>query len=112
MDQLEPLCRVCHKRHRLDLPCWRGRYAGRVTRGYLRSLEQTPVCWLHYKGCTFIGTEADHERPRSRGGGDEYENLRPACHHCNSSRGNDAPFKPDPPVAVTGVGLSPRWRKQ
>ena len=32
--------------------------------------------------------QADHIQPRSKGGGDELENLQPSCAHCNPSRGN------------------------
>lgn len=35
-----------------------------------------------------LGLSIDHARPRSLGGGDEIENLRPAHFHCNVKRGN------------------------
>lgn len=31
----------------------------------------------------------DHIKPISRGGGHAFNNLRLACHGCNSARGND-----------------------
>jgi 5-methylcytosine-specific restriction endonuclease McrA len=33
----------------------------------------------------------DHVIPRSRGGGDTWENLVTACHTCNSKKGNRTP---------------------
>ncbi len=41
----------------------------------------------------------EHMIPRSRGGKNNLENLRPACRQCNSSRRNN-PFPP---------GYSPSW---
>ena len=41
--------------------------------------------------CTYCGapaTEADHIVPLLHGGGNEIENLTPACKRCNSRRGN------------------------
>lgn len=42
-------------------------------------------CELRLPGCTFWADTADHVTPRSRGG--VRSPLRPACGHCNSSRG-------------------------
>ena len=39
-----------------------------------------------------LGPSVEHLLPRSRGGSDHLDNLRPAHRSCNSSRGNrDAP---------------------
>ncbi|MBS5978045.1 HNH endonuclease [Actinomyces urogenitalis] len=37
------------------------------------------------------GFTIDHVVPRSKGGGDDVANLRPAHHHCNTSRQDRAP---------------------
>jgi 5-methylcytosine-specific restriction endonuclease McrA len=42
-------------------------------------------------GCDFTPDNpvvADHIIPRMFGGGDDLENLRPACRRCNGARGN------------------------
>jgi 5-methylcytosine-specific restriction endonuclease McrA len=108
MDELEQVCPRCHRRHRADLPCWVGRYAQRMVWHVLHS--QGRVCWI----CGEHATSADHVRPRSRGGDDSDENLRPCCGPCNARRGNKPnPFPPtSADVAPSGVGLSPRWRNQ
>lgn len=63
------------------LPAWSGRYAQRMTRLCLEEWGDT--CHL----CTRPGaTTADHLIPRSLGGLDTLENLRPAHHRCNSRR--------------------------
>ena len=47
------------------------------------------TCWLRWDSkCTKVATTADHVIPRSRGGPDALDNLRPACLHCNSARGD------------------------
>ena len=65
----------------------------RQTRAWRKLRDQVvreePLCWLRLPGCTQLSTTADHvasvhERPdlaMSR------DNLRGACHHCNSSDG-------------------------
>ncbi len=53
-----------------------------------RVVARDKVCQLRLAGCTGIATTADHIVPRSKGGGNEMSNLRGACRHCNSSRGN------------------------
>lgn len=101
-----PRCTRCGKRHLADLPCWRSSYATRVTAAVLAS--QGTVCWL----CGRDGSNsADHVLPRSDGGTDAPENLRPAhASPCNARRQDRDPFPPDPDPRPEGVGLSPRWR--
>ena len=48
------------------------------------------VCWLCHQ--PIDGTvSVDHVLPRSKGGTDDIENLRPAHLRCNLRRGNRAP---------------------
>lgn len=54
-----------------------------------------PVCWLCGKGIDLTLAwpdprcfTRDHVLPRSKGGTDALENLRPAHRNCNSLRGN------------------------
>jgi 5-methylcytosine-specific restriction endonuclease McrA len=62
---------------------WGGRRAVRLRMMTLG--EYGTVCWL----CGRDGADsADHVLPRSRGGSDALENLRPAHRACNSARGN------------------------
>jgi len=44
------------------------------------------VCWLQLPGCMMRATTKDHVIPVNQGGTDVMENLRPACHACNSKR--------------------------
>lgn len=47
------------------------------------------VCWV----CGGFGSEIDHVVPRSLGGSDHKENLRPICSKCNKGRNrHDSPF--------------------
>lgn len=63
------------------LPPWAGRYAQRVTASCLAEYGDT--CHL----CLRPGaTTADHLIPRSLGGLDTLDNLRPAHKLCNSRR--------------------------
>jgi len=59
------------------------------------------VC--HLCGREIDGTvSVDHVIPRSQGGTDDIENLRPACQRCNSKRGNKPLFrKPLKPLKTT-----------
>ncbi|WP_349018432.1 HNH endonuclease [Corynebacterium accolens] len=62
---------------------WSGRYAQRLVKATIA--RHGDVCHL----CGHRGaTTADHVVPRSRGGDDSLDNLRPAHASCNSSRGN------------------------
>lgn len=44
-------------------------------------------CWLKLPGCTRVATTKDHVIPYNLGGANSLENYRPACKHCNSTRG-------------------------
>lgn len=62
---------------------WGGREATRLTELTLATYGN--VCHL----CGLPGaTTADHVLPRSRGGDNSIDNLRPAHKSCNFSRGN------------------------
>jgi 5-methylcytosine-specific restriction endonuclease McrA len=51
-------------------------------------LADHPTCAI----CgTAPATTADHITPRSQGGTNQIDNLRPACHPCNSARGAKQP---------------------
>lgn len=45
------------------------------------------VCWICGEPITGL-VSLDHVVPRSKGGSDDVENLRPAHFGCNSARGN------------------------
>lgn len=56
-------------------------------------------------------TTADHLIPRSHGGNDALENLRPAHLSCNAARGNQSLkvwFKAHP-LHIETISPSPRW---
>ena len=100
----QPKCPRCHHRHRPDLDCWKGAYARGITHLVLAASR---TCWM----CRGTATTADHYQPRALGGGDELDNLRPACRRCNSARGTSPnPFTTETPTPPAGVALSPRWR--
>lgn len=62
-------------------PAWSGRYSATLTAATLDTYGT--VCHL----CGLDGsTTADHLHPRSKGGPDTVENLRPAHRSCNSRR--------------------------
>ncbi|WP_128106894.1 HNH endonuclease [Mycolicibacterium elephantis] len=46
------------------------------------------ACQLRLPGCTGQASTWDHVVPVSKGGGHGRLNVRPACAHCNYSRGN------------------------
>lgn len=65
------------------LPVWGGRYAQRLTAATLARHGRR--CHL----CRQDGADsADHLTPRSKGGADSLDNLRPAHQACNSARGD------------------------
>lgn len=100
----QPRCARCRHRHRPDLPCWKGKYRDDLTAAVL-AISST--CWI----CRGPATTADHITPRAHGGGDELDQLRPACKRCNSARGTSPnPFEAEDPTPPSGVPLSPRWR--
>lgn len=106
VTELAPRCARCRSRHLPTLRCWRGRYAQDMTRHVLTT--QGRVCWL----CGRPGADsADHVTPRSHGGTDDPNNLRPAhTSPCNSRRGNRHPFPTTTPEpAPAALGLSTRW---
>lgn len=76
-----PRCGRCTRRHDPALPCWRGRYSMSVARAVIAHYGD--LCHL----CRRPGARsADHLRPRSRWGGDDLGNLRPAHKSCNQRR--------------------------
>lgn len=65
------------------LPVWGGRYAQQLTALCLATYGTR--CHL----CRQDGADsADHVIPRSKGGDDSIDNLRPAHQGCNSARGD------------------------
>ncbi len=61
-----------------------------MNRSFLRAVHDKTAgrCWycglpLHHFG----NGQIEHQQPKSRGGGDEIENLVPACRSCNYSKG-------------------------
>ena len=50
------------------------------------------LCWM----CGSPGTVVDHVKPISAGGAHALSNLRPACAHCNGSKGAKWPFPTSP----------------
>jgi 5-methylcytosine-specific restriction endonuclease McrA len=64
--------------------------------------------------CQFCGKQLpgsqlnlDHVMPRSRGGGDTWENLVTACHACNRRKGQRTPREAGMPLRRRPV--APRW---
>jgi 5-methylcytosine-specific restriction endonuclease McrA len=56
-------------------------------------------CWWCRHRMSMDTLTIDHLHPKSRGGSDSLENLRPACSPCNRSRGNSL-FPPYVKVTV------------
>jgi hypothetical protein len=81
-DDLAPLCRRCRRRHLPGLHCWNGRYVARVLAAVLARYGDR-CCHCHLPGAR----STEHVRPRSRGGTDALDNLRPAHLLCNQERG-------------------------
>lgn len=79
-----PPCQRSHDTHRRPSPNQRG-YDAEYRKARRIILATGPACAI----CgTAPATTADHIVPVSRGGTNELTNLRPACHPCNSARGN------------------------
>jgi 5-methylcytosine-specific restriction endonuclease McrA len=76
---------------------WSGRYAARMRELVRETYGE--VCWLCGKSIPEGAFSVDHVIPRSRGGGDEIENLRPAHGRCNSRRGNRGIVRPISPTS-------------
>lgn len=111
MTTSTPPCARCHRPHRVDLPCWEGRYRVRVCDQVYR--EKGRACWqCKREGKSTPARTVDHVLARARGGGDEMRNLEPACARHNSSKGagNRNPYGPEPPIAGNGEPVSPRFR--
>ncbi|MEB3272356.1 MAG: HNH endonuclease [Prochlorothrix sp.] len=53
-----------------------------------------------YCGATGDGLTLDHVLPRSRGGGDTWENIVTACVHCNVKKGNQTPEEAGMPLEI------------
>jgi 5-methylcytosine-specific restriction endonuclease McrA len=79
---------------------WRAENPGYDTRSqYLTGrLRVKPEEWdrliEQFGGCAYCGGEAeevDHFIPRSQGGTDDWDNLVPACRHCNASKNDNPP---------------------
>lgn len=89
------------------LPAWGGRYSQRKTAECLAAKGTT----CHLCRTPGIATTADHVIPRSLGGGDELENLEPACQPCNSARQAMplATWFQLHPVKAPALPLSARW---
>jgi 5-methylcytosine-specific restriction endonuclease McrA len=88
------------------MPVWGGRYAAKLTLATLTAYGR--VCHL----CGQTGaTTADHVIPRSKGGSDALDNLRPAHHACNSARGDQdlAAWWARHPIQAKPLATSARW---
>lgn len=94
------------------MSAWTGRRAARLTAAVLSAYGNR--CHLHAYGLCLAprpeipmdlpprhkwGPSADHLVPRSRGGSDELENLRPAHRACNAGRRDRLLTAPRPVVA-------------
>lgn len=79
------------------MSAWSGRYAARI-REEVREIYGS-VCWLCGRQIREGEFSVDHVIPRSRGGGDAIENLRPAHIRCNSRRGNRGTVRPISPTS-------------
>lgn len=97
-----PACPKCRKRHLLELPCWAGRYVSQVR---VRVLETygTVCCHCGRPGALSV----EHVQPRSFGGTDHVNNLRPAHLLCNVKRGT-APMPGWQPSPLT-TEVSSEW---
>ena len=81
------------------MSAWSGRYAARI-RDQVRAIYgETPPCWICGRPILEGEFSVDDLTPRSRGGTDEIENLRPAHGRCNSRRGNRGIVRPISPTS-------------
>ena len=74
-----------------DLNCWKcGVKADRfILKHHPNDMKKPPVMELYaYNGKYFNMMTRDHIIPKSLGGNNEVDNLRPACEPCNRKRGN------------------------
>lgn len=88
------------------MPVWGGRYAANLTAAVLAAHGR--ICHL----CGQTGaTTADHVIPRSKGGTDAMDNLRPAHHGCNSARGDAdlSEWFARRPIQAKPLAASARW---
>ena len=67
---------------------WGGNYSVAKRRRVLEVYGN--ICWLCHQPIDGLPS-ADHVLPRSRGGSDDIENLRPSHLRCNIARGNRMP---------------------
>ncbi|MFM7470241.1 MAG: HNH endonuclease [Nodosilinea sp. LVE1205-7] len=63
-----------------------------------RNLLQRDNHTCQYCGYDGEGLTLDHVIPRSRGGGDSWENMVTACVHCNVRKGNRTPKEAGMPL--------------
>lgn len=82
------------------MPNWGGRRSQRKRQQVLEVYGN--ICWLCHQPIPGLPS-ADHVIPRSRGGTDDIENLRPAHPSCNYARGNR------PPKHITTLRTSTDW---
>lgn len=89
---------------------------------YQKLIDDKPTRNLIYKrdqySCGYCGSKQsltiDHIIPRSRGGGDTWENLVTSCSRCNTKKGNKTPkeanmkllFQPKVPVNKLHLTIS------
>ena len=86
----------CSLRHDMKLPTViRLRYFVQVPYRELpvtrKNILQRDNNVCQYCGCTNQKLSIDHVMPRSRGGGDDWENVTTACLTCNVMKGNRTP---------------------
>ena len=70
-------------------PTTRSRPSSSAERERIRALvlEDGAECALQLPGCEGLAAGVDHIIPAAEGGAYALDNLRPACHRCNSVRG-------------------------
>ena len=74
-------CERCQARHDPNLPCWSGRYAAKI-RDHILTTMGDVCCHCQRPGARSV----EHVRPRSLGGTDNDDNLRPAHLRCGQRR--------------------------